>query len=83
MITLKADLKEAENILNAIGNVHLIQEAHATTKATVHEKGKNGYTKFFLVPKDIREGINMKKEASCLKLDTKDKYMWVYFMDKF
>jgi len=60
----------------------LLTKLFPSPKSTVHERGKKGCTKYFLIPKCLRKNIKLKKEASCLRIVCKDKIIWAYVMDK-
>ncbi len=83
LVSLKLDFEEAKVFNNMVGNVSLIPHELVKTESAIYERGKNGATKYFLIPKSLRKDTKLTKFVSCLKVDTKDKIIWTYFMDKF
>lgn len=82
VLSLKMDFNEAKMLKGCIDNIHLIPEENSNVRSTVYERGKNGHTKYFLIPKQLRENIQLKKEVSCMRIDCKEKIVWAYIMDK-
>ena len=82
VISFKVSFEEAKELNGHLANIHLIAEDNEGETATITEKGRKGCTKYFLIPKKLREDIQLKKEASCVRIDCKEKMLWVYIMDK-
>ena len=82
ILSLKINMEEAKALKNIVGNVSLIPHESDFTEATVYERGKNGATKYFLIPKSLRKNTRLTKSIQCAKVDADDKVLWVYFMDK-
>ncbi|MBW2975431.1 hypothetical protein KY366_06950 [Candidatus Woesearchaeota archaeon] len=81
VLSLKLGLEEAAQLKGKMDNIHLIAEENADTKASVYERGKKGCTKYFLIPRLLRKGVRIGKEARCLRFDSKDKMVFVYFVE--
>ncbi len=82
ILSIKLDLNEVPKLKSTIGNVHVIPEDDAEEKSSIHERGREGCTKYFLIPKALRRGIKLKKEVACLKQESDKKVIWAYIMDK-
>jgi hypothetical protein len=66
----------------SIHNLHFISEEHATVKATLLERGRKGSSKYWLIPKCLREGVMIPKETPCLKTESSDKIIYAFIVDK-
>ena len=83
VLSMKLNIQEAKNLNGNLDKMYIIPEENASIQSSVHERGKNGCTKYFLIPKALREDVKLKKEVSCLKVETEEKIVWAYIMDKF
>jgi len=81
VLSIKLDMDELTALKGRVDDIHLVPEENAEVKSNVYEKGKNGNTKYLLIPKSIRENIKIGKEASCLKICSKNKVVLAYIMD--
>jgi hypothetical protein len=79
---LKVNIEEVKQLGGCVNDIRLVPAENALCKTSVYEKGRKGSAKFFLIPKGLRKDIELQKEASCLRIVTKDKVMWSYFMDR-
>ena len=50
-------------------------------KANISQRGKNEATKYFLIPKELRKGLNFNAKTTCQKIETKTKTIFIYVMD--
>ena len=82
VLSLKLEHNEAKELNGNVNNIHLIAEDDIVETASVYEKGRNGNTKYFLIPRILRKKIRIKKEAKCMILDKGDRIMCVYFVGK-
>jgi len=73
---------EALQLGGHMDNIHLFSENLLKSRANMAQRGKNDATKYFLVPKDLRNNLKFKGEASCQRIDTKTKTIFVYVLDK-
>jgi len=77
------DYEEAKQLQGNMDKVHIISENSANVQARLSERGKKGATKYFLIPKELRSKIKFNEPASCQRIDTKYKTIFVYIMSKF
>ena len=82
ILSLKLEHNEAKELNGHVNNIHLIAEDDIVETASLYEKGRNGNTKYFLIPRILRKKIRIKKEAKCIMFDKKDRIMFVYFVGK-
>lgn len=81
-LLVKANHEEWKQLKGCMHNIHLLPEEHAMVKATLLEKGRNGCSKYFLIPKHLRENIRIPKQAPCLKIENQGKIILAYIMEK-
>jgi hypothetical protein len=76
------DYEESLQLKGHFQKIHIFSEDVSTTMANISSRGKNDATKYFLIPKDFRVGVQMKDKVSCQKLSTDSKIIFVYVVDK-
>ena len=79
---LRLDWNEVAQLGTWMDKLHIIPEEKAKIKSTIFERGKNGSSKYFLIPKALREGLKLGKEASCIRINSKDKVVLAYILNK-
>jgi hypothetical protein len=82
IIKVKLDYKESLQLRGNIKNIHLFSEDASKTKANLSQRGKNGATKYFLIPKDLRKGMKYTETVRCQKIDVGNKTFFIYIVDK-
>ena len=83
-VTLSIKLSHEES-LQLKGNTHdlcLFSLNTLEAESNIHERGKNGSSKFFLIPRETRQETKFNKDILCQKIETKEKIIWVYAMSK-
>jgi len=65
-----------------IRNVHLFSEDAAEVDTHLSQRGTNEATKYFLIPRTLREGLDFDGEVKCQKIETKDKKIFIFALDK-
>ena len=63
-------------------DVHLFTEKIAEFETNISSRGKNSATKYFLIPKNLRRNVDYKCPVNCQKIETGDKIIFVYVVDK-
>ena len=76
------DREEALRLKGNMENIHLFSEEATTRKSRISLRGKNEATKYFLIPKDMRENINEKKDVLCQKIEGKYKDIFIFIVNK-
>jgi hypothetical protein len=76
------DRDEALQLKGNLDKIHVISEDAADIKSRISLRGKNDATKYFLIPKELREEIKKSKEVMCQKVDTPTKSIYVFYVDK-
>lgn len=79
---LEADYEEAIILKGHYDDVHVFTERASEFQTNISARGKNSATKYFLVPRTLRKNVNYKKPVSCQKIETGDKIVFIYVVDK-
>lgn len=82
-LSINAEVEEVEDLKGKMDKIHLISEENIKTKSSIYERGKNGNTKYSLIPGCLRKNLKLGKKILCSKLDCKDKTLLIYLIDKF
>lgn len=82
IIELEMDYDEYLSLQGHLENIHVIAETKGMVKTNISQRGTNGATKYFLIPRELRKGFKLNNEISCQRLDTDDKALFVYVVDK-
>jgi hypothetical protein len=77
------DKEEALQLKGHMDNIHVFSEDSAVIKSRISLRGKNEATKYFLIPRELRDDIRKSKEVTCQKIETKSKTVYIYVVDKF
>jgi hypothetical protein len=62
--------------------VHLFTERSADFETNISTRGKNSATKYFLIPRNLRRKVDYKCPVNCQKIETDEKIIFVYVVDK-
>lgn len=76
------DYDETVQLQGQIDNIHIFSENISHLKTNISTRGKNGATKYLLIPRDLRQNIMFDKPVNCQKIDLKDKIIFVYIIEK-
>ena len=63
-------------------DIHIITEKTATEISKIASRGNGAATKYLLIPKNIRCDISENNKVFCNKIETDDKLIYVYTIDK-
>ncbi len=81
ILHIKMPIEDVEKLKGCMDNIHLVSEDNANIESAIYERGKKGCTKYFLIPKPLRVGVNLKGRVSCLRHDSENKKIWTYIID--
>lgn len=76
------DKAEALQMQGHLDNVHVFSGETDHIKSRISFRGKNEATKYFLIPREMREDITKNKEVKCQVLETKDETIYIYHVNK-
>jgi len=72
------DSKESLQLKGHMYNVHMFSDNNAESHSRLSKRGKNDATMYFLVPKELREGLSDFANAKCQLLDIPGKKIFVF-----
>jgi len=84
-VTIKLELTQ-EEALRLRGNmekVHIFSEKTLDNTSRLVQRGKRESTKYFLVPRELRDGIGKNQEVNCSRIETKTKDIFIFEVKKF
>jgi hypothetical protein len=79
---IEMDYDEATLLQGHYDSVHMFTEKIAEFVTNISSRGKNSVTKYFLIPRNLRKDVDYKCPVSCQKIDTRDKIIFIYVVDK-
>jgi len=63
-------------------DVYLFSEHVAEVQTNISQRGKNSATKYFLIPRQFRNGFKFNNATSCQKIDLGNKVVFIYVVNK-
>lgn len=79
--TICLDYREAINLKGFMENVHLFAESNLNQPSKVSSRGNKDATKYFLIPKNLRDKVDSLSNVKCERIDLKNKSFFVYMID--
>jgi len=74
--------EELVQLKGEIDEIHLFSENVADLQTNISSRGKNEATKYFLIPRHLRKDLNIREPVSCQRINTSDKAIFVYVVNK-
>jgi len=82
VFTVCMEHDEALQLRGHIDDIHIFSEKIADVRTNVSMRGQNAATKYFLIPRELRHNIRFSSQPSCQKIETKNKIIFLYVIDK-
>lgn len=79
---VEVDYAESLKLKGYVKNIHIFSEDAAEIKTNLSQRGTNEATKYFLIPRELRDGLEFTKGVKCQKIDDGDKYIFIFAVDK-
>lgn len=80
---IELDSDEARQINGSVKNLVLFSENDFCSETNISKRGKDGRTKYFLIPKNVRKRTSLSdKKIICQRLDLRNKTFFIYAVDK-
>ncbi|HLC46807.1 MAG TPA: hypothetical protein VJI75_03625 [Candidatus Nanoarchaeia archaeon] len=76
------DYEEARQLHGHMDKIHLFSENLPGLEANMCQRGKNEATKYFLIPRQLRDNLRFRSSAKCHKVETRSKVIFIYIMEK-
>ena len=83
IFNIEVNQEEALNLKGHIQKIRLFSENAIDLEANLTQRGKNGATKYFLVPTSLRKNLRLNNNILCQRIDTKQKIFYIYELDKY
>ena len=82
LFEVEVDYDEATILQGHYDDIHLFTEKIADFETNISSRGKNSVTKYFLIPRNLRKNVDYKCPVNCQKIETEEKIIFVYVVDK-
>ena len=76
------DYDEALQLKGYMDHIYIFSERNSKHKTGISQRGKNEATKYFLIPKQLRQNLKFTSDVSCQRIETKTKTVFIYLVDK-
>jgi len=83
LVEVELDYDEFTSLGGHFKKVHLFSEDVMNMRSTLSSKGIHSSTRYFLIPRTLRDGIsfNGKEDIVCHRLTLKDRAMFIYLVN--
>jgi SMC interacting uncharacterized protein involved in chromosome segregation len=79
---IELDYEESLKLEGHIKNVHVFSEDAADIKTNLSQRGTNEATKYFLIPRELRNNLRFDEKVKCQKMETESKSIFVFMVNK-
>jgi len=79
---VEMDYLESLQLKGHVKNIFLFSEEVAEIKTNLSGRGKNEATKYFLIPRELRDNIKFNDKVKCQKIETPSRAIFIYVVDK-
>jgi SMC interacting uncharacterized protein involved in chromosome segregation len=79
---IEMDYDDSLKLKGHVKNVHVFSEDAAEIRTNLSQRGTNEATKYFLIPRELRENLNFNKNVKCQKIETETRKIFVFVADK-
>ncbi|NPE26662.1 hypothetical protein HNV12_01505 [Methanococcoides sp. SA1] len=79
---VEMDYEDSLKLKGHIKNIHIFSEDAAEIKTNLSQRGTNEATKYFLIPRELREGLQFNKNVKCQKIETDSRNVFIFVVDK-
>ena len=79
---VEMDYEDSLKLKGHVKNVHVFSEDAAEIRTNLSQRGTNEATKYFLIPRELRENLNFNKNVKCQKIETETRKIFVFVADK-
>ena len=79
---VEMDYEESLKLKGHIRNIHLFSEDAAEIKTNLSQRGTNEGTKYFLIPRELRDNLRFNEEVRCQKIETETRTIFIFVVDK-
>jgi len=73
---------EVKHLGGSLDNIQIFSEDSFAHRTHISQRGKNAATKYFLIPRQLRKGLQLSWDIACHKIEIGDRVFFVYAMPK-
>ncbi len=81
-LTIGVTKREALNLKGEMENIVILADNNISKESKISKRGNKDATKYFLIPKELRENLRTESVVKCQRLDVKGKTYFVYLIDQ-
>jgi len=79
---VEMDYGDSLKLKGHVKNIHIFSEDAADIKTNLSQRGTNEATKYFLIPRELREDLKFTKNVKCQKVNTDTRSIFIFVVDK-
>ena len=79
---VSSDYEEYLHLKGHLEDIYLFSENVAEVQTNISQRGKNAATKYFLIPRQFRNGFKFNNATSCQKIDLKNRVIFIFVVNK-
>ena len=79
---VEVNYEESLRLKGRIKNIHLFSEDAAEIKTNLSQRGTNEATKYFLIPRELREDLTFNEKVKCQKIETDLRIIFFFVVDR-
>jgi len=79
---VEMDYEDSLKLKGHIKNIHVFSEDAADVRTNLSQRGTNEATKYFLIPRELRDGLQFNKNVKCQKIETDSRNVFIFVVDK-
>lgn len=82
IIEVEMDYEESLQLQGHTKNIHLFSEDAAYIKTNLSQRGTNEATKYFLIPRELRDNLTFDEKVTCQRVETDSRVVFIFVVDK-
>lgn len=82
ILEVSVKYNESLELKGNMKNIHIFSEEVIDIPTHISLRGKNESTKYFLIPKKLRNNLIYDTDVTCKKIDNDKKIIFIYIVDK-
>ena len=82
IVTLELSETELLWLQGNMQDMHLFSESNLMYRTKLVQRGKRESSKYFLMPKELRQNLVANKEVNCNKIETSSKTIYLFTVNK-
>jgi hypothetical protein len=83
ILNVKTDNKQLHWLRGQLVKMHVFSENNLEYQTRLIKRGKRESTKYFLLPKGLRDGVIPSGYVDCNKIETKDRHIFIFSVPKY